>query len=87
MEMMRMKISKNKPIILISGIFCSVFLLFLSVVTLKEISEEAIDLEGSMIEVIDYHSSSSKSGLRYNSISTDSVSTGVSHEVDEEEYF
>jgi hypothetical protein len=87
MEMTRMKISKYKPIILVSGIFCSVFLLFLSVVTLKDISKEAIDLKNPIIEVVEYHSASSSSGLKYNSVSIDSVSTGVSHEVDEEEYF
>ena len=83
MEMTRMKISKYKPIILVSGVFCSVFLLFLSVVTLKDISKEAIDLKNP----IEFHSASSSSGLKYNSVSIDSVSTGVSHEVDEEEYF
>jgi len=81
-----MKISNHKPIIFLSGIFCLVLIVFLSVGTLKERSNEIIHLKSS-VKAFEHNSASSNSGLIYNSVFVNSVSTGVSHEVDDEEYF
>ncbi len=75
MGMMKMKISDYKPSIILIGVFCFLLIGYLSLGTVKEKSSEII------------HQDNLLKALKYNSVSEYSVSTGVSHETDEEEYF
>ncbi len=86
MEMMRMKISKYKPIIFLSVIYGLVFIVFLSIDSIKERPSEFIHLN-SQVETFKFKSALSNPGLKYHSVSENAVSTGVSHDVDDEEYF
>ena len=86
MEMTRMKISNHKPIIYLLGVFSLVFTAFLFIDALKDKSNKMLDVESS-VKAFDSNSGPSKSGLLHNSVSVHSVSTGVSHEVVDEEYF
>ena len=86
MEMMRMKISKYKPIIFLSGVYGLVLIVFLSIDAIKERPSEFIHLN-SQVETFEFKSSLSNPGLKYHSVSENSVSTGVSHAVDDEAYF
>jgi hypothetical protein len=81
-----MKISKYKPIIFLSVIYGLVFIVVLSIDSIKERPSEFIHLN-SQVETFEFKSSLSNPGLKYHSVSENSVSTGVSHDVDDEEYF
>ena len=75
MGMMKMKIYDYKPSIILIGVFCFLLIGYLSLGTVKEKSSEIIFQDNS------------HRALKYNSVSLYSVSTGVSHEIDEDEYF
>ena len=81
-----MKISKYKRIIFLSGVYGLVLIVFLSIDAIKERPSEFIHLN-SQVETFEFKSSLSNLGLKYHSVSENSVSTGVSHDVDDEEYF
>ena len=61
-------------------------IVFLSIDAIKERPSEFIHLN-SQVETFEFKSSLSNPGLKYHSVSENSVSTGVSHDVDDEEYF
>jgi hypothetical protein len=86
MEMMRMKTSKYKPIIFLSAVYCLMLIVFLSIDVFKERSNEIIQLS-SQVGAFEFKSTLSNPGLKYHSVSENAVSTGVSHDVDDEEYF
>ena len=75
MVMMKMKISDYKPSIILIGVYCFLLIGCPSLGTSKEKSSEMTYQDNSL------------KALKYNSVSVYSVSTGVSHETDEEEYF
>ena len=81
-----MKTSNHKPIIFLSGVYGLVLIVFLSIDAIKERPSEFIHLN-SQVETFEFKSSLSNPGLKYHSVSENSVSTGVSHDVDDEEYF
>ncbi len=81
-----MKTSKYKPIIFLSAVYCLMLIVFLSIDVFKERSNEIIQLS-SQVGAFEFKSALSNPGLKYHSVSENSVSTGVSHDVDDEEYF
>ena len=81
-----MKISNYKIIILLTGVYGLIFIGFLSLDLLRERPNE-ISHYDSLDKMFEFDSNYSNAGLLHNSVSLYSLSTGVSYEIHDEEYF